>query len=775
MSLRRRDFIRLGSLGLAGAGLNPGLILSPTALAAADPADPVRDRILSAEFPFPYDDTFFECAERIYNVRRMGAGAGDVRANLHLLLKAGRTLDVRVFSADRAEGLPTGRVQSFTGVRDALDVELPGSDARRLHYQVQYREGAAPWRALSPKSFKLPNVDWARGDEIVVILLGDDHTFDDGDYSVPAEYAARKLNGDYVNVFMQGLRTNPAWTPPSHLSALRNGFTLAQALRQILAAEDPDFVINLGDTTGLGANYRWPSYGFPISRLTESQKDVVARTFWLRMRKMYSAITPIAPFHLCFGNHDGEEIWNEVRLKSREWRRLLFPMPTSATYPEGGHPDGVYHAFSWGADGNNRGGARFILLDGTGFVPTGVPPKTPEEWTLGAEQLAWFESLLRRGEKDWTFACFHHVLGGWPAGPDETTFELAYGRGPLFTEADYQGLAANPSRVEQVKLTDWALRHGLNGFLLGHDHVFHYHPIGKTDRNQDLVGVAVGSPKYVGESTWWSKPYWKRFYGPANGVPPAPPKFWGPCGITRLTLRRDEARFDYVVTGRTFHSNLPPLARAGMILESHIVANPPPVLEAAPAALSFAAVEGQADPPPAAIRVRNRGARAMAYQVRSDKPWLSASPEAGTSWGEENEITIVARISGLGEGAHAGIVTVESGAAGGTREIAVSLKLDPPPLYPPLCFQAFRRSSVSLFGADKDVFFSWKGDPRNRSVTGYRLYLRNASGVYTRLANFAATAVNGDVRVPKAAAVLCFALRTADSRGRESEPSLAAA
>ena len=110
-------------------------------------------------------------------------------------------------------------------------------------------------------------------------------------------------------------------------------------------------------------------------------------------------------------------------------------MPDDRTYPEGGHPDGLYYAFSWGSDRSYRGGVRFIVLHTTAFTGDAYP-KTPEGWTLGDAQRQWFERTAKLGEKHWVFACAHHALGGWPAGSDKQDKSMAGGRGSLFTRED---------------------------------------------------------------------------------------------------------------------------------------------------------------------------------------------------------------------------------------------------------------------------------------------------------------------------------------------------
>ncbi|MBP1768977.1 MAG: hypothetical protein H6P98_3092, partial [Candidatus Aminicenantes bacterium] len=426
MRLRRREFLKYGTIGLAAAGLSPrSLFPSDPGTAAVPSASLLRAQLLSSDYPFPYDDQHFACAERIYNVRPAGVDAPGSLASLNLVPAPGVKLDIIVRTADTLEGLATStQLFTFYGVDDILDIELTAWSGPRLYYQVLYRGAGGPWQALFPKSVKLPTVSLEDGGEIKVILIGDDHTFDDGDYAVPDSLKASKLSGDYVNEILRNARFNPENPVRSPADSLRNGLCLAHSLRYIMAHEDPDLLINLGDTNGLGAGYKWPGLGLPTEGLTDKDYDSISRVLWLRMRKMYSAITPHVPVLIAQGNHDGEEQWNPVRSRASYWRGRLFAMPDSRTYPEGGHPDGLYYALSWGSDRSYRGGARFIVLHTTAFTGDAYP-KTPEGWTLGDVQRQWFEETVRRGEKHWVFSCSHHALGGWPAGSNEQDKSMA--------------------------------------------------------------------------------------------------------------------------------------------------------------------------------------------------------------------------------------------------------------------------------------------------------------------------------------------------------------
>jgi len=769
MGFKRRDFIKWGGASLIGAGLQTSKLFS---LGRSDQSvSPFLDeRLLAEEYPFPYDDQVFHSAERITNVRRSPGDPSSFKAGLNLLLKEGKKLDIKVFASDRKETLSqTGDFQSFLGVEGSLDCILTGHDSPRLYYQVQYREGQGPWRAQAPRSFRLPNGNLQNGGRVQVLFISDDHNFDDGDYSVPDAYKKTKITGDYVNDILKAIRTNPKADPGYPFNRLMNGFYLAKAIRYIMNYEDPDVVINLGDTTGIGAGYRWKAWGLPDVNLTDADYDYISRTLWLRMRKVFSGLTPSMPVYMAMGNHDGEEGWNSLRFRSREWRKKYFPLPDQTTYPEGGHPDGNYYAFSWGSDKNNEGGVQFIVLDAMAFSGENEP-KTIYDWTLGQEQLDWLEGVLKKSDKDWSFACYHHVLGGWPKGPSEMDTHIAYGRGPIFTAGDYQK-HGDPSRVEQVKLTDWANKYGLRGFIYGHDHIFKVTKIGPGMNQKDMVGICCGSPKYIGEKGWWQGNLWMQYYG--NGLK-TNPDFWGPSGITKLTLKNEEARIDYILTGYTGNSNLPWTANDGDILSTTILVNPPPSIQVDKPSFVFQVQEGRAFPGSQVLKIKNGGGRLLNFDVKPKQDWIKVSPDSGRSWGAWKDIGIVLSTKNLKSGTYVGTISVESpDAANSPLEVRIQLEVTDPPIYPPLDFLGVRKEGAASGAQGSSILLNWKVNRLNSNIQKYRVFWFDNQGKRQSLAEVKASISNCTFKNAARDKAYTFAITAVDGKSRESNVAFA--
>ncbi|MCX7974098.1 MAG: metallophosphoesterase [Candidatus Aminicenantes bacterium] len=767
----RRDFLRLGLISLMGMGLSPEKFIAKMSSSWDGPDAQEKQKILSAllsdDFPFPYDDRYFECAERIYNVRQV-VGSKKWKANLNLILKPGKSLDLKILVSNSLEGLEQSQnTLNLSGVKEVVDIELEGDEARRAYYQVLYREGKESWKALAPKSFKLPFVNFEKGESLSVIFIGDDHTFDDAD-EVPASLSGLKLSGDYVNEFIKNLKKNANWRPQNELRALKNGLYLALAFRYILFNEDPDMMFLMGDTTGIGSNYRWAALGLPTKNLKDSDYNAIAQIMWLRMRKIYSALSPSLPIYVVLGNHDGEEQWNAASSWATYWRRKYFALPEAMTYPEGGHPEGKYYAFSWGADKNNRGGVLFIVLNTTAFTGPAYPTRL-DQWTLGQEQRLWFEKTIDQAEKDWIFLCAHHVLGGWPAGPEETERHIAYGRGPLFTLEDYKEYG-DPNKIEQVWITKKALENGARAFIYAHDHIFFTRKLGLGLNGLDMNGLCVGSTKYEGEKGWWNGPLWQKHYGSYKRVPP---DFWGPSGITRATIKAKEAKFDYLLTGWTAYSNIPENVYPVTILRSFLLSSPPPKLSFTPSSLSFRWVEDGPSPEEKVITIKNEGSGQLYFKLKTNSPWLKINPLEGESWGKEKAIKVGINTTSLEEGRYQGSIEIESPqVAQAYGKITVDLIVEPPPLYPPIGLHAVKRFKTVAGRVEFFIVLTWKDNFLNKKVKGYRVYMREPEGHWVFLVELPKQQKGFIIDKSAFDTPWVFGVSTVDQKNRESEKAI---
>lgn len=211
-------------------------------------------------------------------------------------------------------------------------------------------------------------------------------------------------------------------------------------------AVTPDFVLHLGDMLD------FHQYGFNDPPPDSS----VTRSAYLNYRTLLGDTIGQAAHFLTIGNWESEDgtYPAEVIERSRSQRLLYLPGPSPSTYPESGSASQDYYAFTWGD-------ALFVVLNVMSYTTTPHRQSStdlPDDWTLGAAQLAWLETTLANATSKWRFLCIHHTVGG--AAGD--AINSAYGRGG--GQAAYVG--------EQAKVHQLMLRHGAQIFFYGHDHVF---------------------------------------------------------------------------------------------------------------------------------------------------------------------------------------------------------------------------------------------------------------------------------------------------------------
>ena len=232
-----------------------------------------------------------------------------------------------------------------------------------------------------------------------------------------------------------------------YLAARREiGDVIQQAMTSIRERR-VDFIVGLGDLVHFYHGFNDP---FPTSAIAEYG--------YLDLRRHLGVATAEAAFFSVVGNWEGESGWHPERLQAhaRNARMKYLPNPDEATYPEGGSPRQDYYAWTWGD-------ALLVVLNVASYTPTKhtMSPDddgTASDWTLGRDQLAWFEATLARSQESFKIVFIHHPVGG-RGGDDENS---AYGRGG--------GRAAAVG--EQAEVHRLMLAHGVRLFFYGHDHVF---------------------------------------------------------------------------------------------------------------------------------------------------------------------------------------------------------------------------------------------------------------------------------------------------------------
>ena len=214
--------------------------------------------------------------------------------------------------------------------------------------------------------------------------------------------------------------------------------------------EAPDFHITLGDET--------MTHGPAYNARSQSEADAA----YVNWRLHYADIARAAPVFFALGNHEGEGWIGEgfgfsraMATQCRQARLSYVASPNRETYPQGGGPEGNY--FSW-----NWGDALFVVLDPYTYSPT--KPSSPEDWTLGPDQLSWLEGVLKSSTQKWKLLFQHQLIGG-------STYAQHYGKwGPY---ANYGRGGATLAHIgEQAAIHQLMLRYDGTIIFKGHDHVY---------------------------------------------------------------------------------------------------------------------------------------------------------------------------------------------------------------------------------------------------------------------------------------------------------------
>jgi 3',5'-cyclic AMP phosphodiesterase CpdA len=270
--------------------------------------------------------------------------------------------------------------------------------------------------------------------------------------------------------------------------------TLEMASAAIADAR-PDFVVNLGDILD------FHEFGFNVPPKDGS----ITRAAYLNYRRTFGTTVASAAHFVTIGGWDSESGCNTLEEinRSRDQRLLYLPGPGSQTYPEGGSANQDYYAFTWGD-------ALFVVLNVFTYTPTchllSEYPGSPDDWTLGDDQLAWLGTTLASSGAKWKVLLIHHPVGGDAGDFDDS----AYGRGG--------GRAANVG--QQATVHALMRQYGVQIFFYGHDHVF-------TDMTVDNIHYSLpGSagaiwyftPDQTGYAQDWEVPGWGRVTVGPDGV-----------------------------------------------------------------------------------------------------------------------------------------------------------------------------------------------------------------------------------------------------------------
>lgn len=526
---------------------------------------------------------------------------GKNKANVNVFPKEGKTLEARMFVADDPGRLYMSKPVKLNGVKSSTDIGF-AFEGPKLSYSVQYRENSGRWKEVGPYTSKTPDKDLKNGDKIEIIVIGDDHSYADLRWAENTEFWRRMiLNGDYIPELIRRINEDPRYLPDDWRQ-FPFGCNISHAQRHILLNEDPDLIINLGDTAGLETTVRERGWGIDLEKYKDEKYfNKGAKLLWERYRRAWEALMPWVSYYVAIGNHEGEEGFDPMREHSVRHRKRVLRQPgrnefidydirinPGPFFPLWSPTDGPgtakkherdtenYYAVRWGSvDGQDA--VELIVLEPSGYTPS--YPKTIDGWTLGENQKRWFKHALMESGALQKYVFTHNVVGGWPTGTKKSEYckEGTYRRGPLFTREHYARYHSRPEMVEQTYLTELALEYGVNGWVFGHDHVEKLVEIGRNSNGKMMVGMCAGAPRFTGDMKEnWSRELWTDNYGDGFSWPP---DFWGTPGIVKISVNKNGSTIRYICSGRPetmvnyrqYGTNIPLGTRIGNVLHEYRV------------------------------------------------------------------------------------------------------------------------------------------------------------------------------------------------------------
>lgn len=181
-----------------------------------------------------------------------------------------------------------------------------------------------------------------------------------------------------------------------------NSDTAAYALTlKNIAAADPDFLIDLGDT--FMSEKQIP----PVTQAIVTERHLLLRSYFDR-------ICHSVPLYLVLGNHEGELGWRydgtavSMAAMAANTRKIYFSNPVPDSFYSGNSVSepvvGLrqnYYAWEWGD-------ALFVVLDPFWYS------SVKSEWgfSLGKEQYDWFKDVVSTSRAKFKFVFSHNLIGG---------------------------------------------------------------------------------------------------------------------------------------------------------------------------------------------------------------------------------------------------------------------------------------------------------------------------------------------------------------------------
>ena len=290
-----------------------------------------------------------------------------------------------------------------------------------------------------------------------------------------------------------------------------------------ISEEDPDFLIDLGDT------FMSDKFGDDFS---------LAIVNYLSQRYFLGQVCHSFAYYFVQGNHDGESgryydgTGQSDAVWSNQTRRKYFPMPEPDEFYSGNETSDPYcgllqnyYAWEWSD-------ALFIVLDPF-WYSSANSMDDPWKRTLGSAQYEWLRSVLQMSTAKYRFVFIHNLVGGKDLngkarGGAEVAGLYEWGGNSLDGQDDF----ASERPGWEMPIHDLLVKHHVNVVFHGHDHFYAY---------QSLDGIIYQGLPQPGASEN-AQPNQADEYGYTEGT------FLSGTGYLKVIISSEGARVEYITT-----------------------------------------------------------------------------------------------------------------------------------------------------------------------------------------------------------------------------------
>ncbi|HJO27562.1 MAG TPA: metallophosphoesterase [Planctomycetota bacterium] len=273
---------------------------------------------------------------------------------------------------------------------------------------------------------------------------------------------------------------------------------------QNIMSWDPDFFITAGDeamTHCLGCAPCTVDGLYAGANTVQSIEQARLRYRRIMQPDLYGAMTHSVPFFMALGNHDGEMAWGGANGFCEHYD-ATDPLSESARLDVLPNP---YFTYSGSSTGNyfsfETGDVLIVVIDSHKTISDF--PMVVEDWTLGQPQLAWLDQTLAASDKRWKVIVSPHIIGG-----QDGANCYYYGRGGVRSTVD--GTPRSAFLGEQDAIHKLMVRHGVQAFLYGHDHVAVAGEKQNAAGEGEGVHYILGGQLALNASPWRGEPWFQN-------------------------------------------------------------------------------------------------------------------------------------------------------------------------------------------------------------------------------------------------------------------------